>query len=1013
MTNSTEQHDNARQALIERGYFPDLSARSLELMRYACKDGVAEVVEAYLALGMSTETRDEWSKSTPVLQAVEGNQPAIVRMLAEAGADLDARDRDGDTPVHTAINWSHLDVARLLVELGAPLDTLNNANKTPLISALENNNEEAVELLLEGGADPEFCADGAVPPIFVALEFAPDLIDKLVDAGASIDAARPGDGNRPLMVAVAEGDADLAQKLLGAGADPATANAFGWTAAMIARWEGQTVPDDVLGAPANDALDERAWQMLDDARCREWSGLKSYTEAGGDPDLCGPDGRTLLMYAAEQAADDLSAVNLLIDAGASLDLVAAHGGTALACATDLAFDRLLSVGASPNERPGHSSVLLTSCYDEQPERVRKLIDAGANVDSRDASGTCALHNAASYDCTQTLQVLLDVGAHTEFGDTIGQTPLGYAVEWGKLEIVEALLAAGADVNGADPSDNTPLHLACKNHYTDVDQAVYVTIAGKLLEAGADCARVNHLGHTPVEAARFDQVDEMVALVSDFLTIDRLREAQASLGLDDEDRSPELYAALVETETAETLCEWIRREELEVALGLVEAGVVERIEPGPNVDPVLLAAREGYDEVLKALRNAGAPLEIESQYGHTPVIEAVINAHVRCVITLGLRHVDLDVRLDNQPLMVLAAGTGKLNLMEFLAARGQDADPLPAGASPLLAAVQGTSLEIVEWLIDQGVNVDVRDLNGRTALHHAVDAGRVDFVEALCKGRADVEAADRDGVTPLLLAAMGGEADIARILLQAGADPTATDNNGMNARAHAAGRAAMNEVLDEYASGEHDASDFFLDDVVDDSNEWSKLLECVYINSPTSAAELLDDGEDPNQTNYRGDSLLLIALKRSNAKIARLLCEAGADVTQEGGGGETPLAVALASDDEDLKALVEEFGGQMEMGALEAQVGVMSRQNEFVEAIGRGELVTVSHMLDEHRVDIHTLINGATPLGVAVSHGDAEMVDLLLAKGASILVSHFHTAVFDYASDLGEEDIASRIVTAGF
>lgn len=45
-----------------------------------------------------------------------GDEPVIVQQLAEAGADLNARNRRHQTPLHVAINKGHISVIRILLE---------------------------------------------------------------------------------------------------------------------------------------------------------------------------------------------------------------------------------------------------------------------------------------------------------------------------------------------------------------------------------------------------------------------------------------------------------------------------------------------------------------------------------------------------------------------------------------------------------------------------------------------------------------------------------------------------------------------------------------------------------------------------------------------------------------------------------------------------------------------------------------------------------------------------------
>jgi ankyrin repeat protein len=71
---------------------------------------------------------------------------AVVRLLVENGADIEAQDADEGTALHWAAKNGHKTVVQLLLE---------NRAETGLKWAAENGYEAVVRLLLENGADME------------------------------------------------------------------------------------------------------------------------------------------------------------------------------------------------------------------------------------------------------------------------------------------------------------------------------------------------------------------------------------------------------------------------------------------------------------------------------------------------------------------------------------------------------------------------------------------------------------------------------------------------------------------------------------------------------------------------------------------------------------------------------------------------------------------------------------------------------------------------------------------
>jgi ankyrin repeat protein len=114
----------------------------------------------------------------------------------------------------------------------------------------------------------------------------------------------------------------------------------------------------------------------------------------------------------------------------------------------------------------------------------------------------------------------------------------------------------------------------------------------------------------------------------------------------------------------------------------------------------------------------------------------------------------------------------------------DREDVGAHLQLMSAALYGDT-EKVKELINQGVDVNARTHEGRTALMFAVINMHAATVQTLLKLGADVNAQSEAGFTPLILAACSGNARIARALLNGGADVRKTLRSGQTALSHAA------------------------------------------------------------------------------------------------------------------------------------------------------------------------------------------------------------------------------------
>ena len=87
------------------------------------------------------------------------------------------------------------------------------------------------------------------------------------------------------------------------------------------------------------------------------------------------------------------------------------------------------------------------------------------------------------------------------------------------------------------------------------------------------------------------------------------------------------------------------------------------------------------------------------------------------------------------------------------------------------------LELMDWLIAQGADINVKDEYDRTPLHYHAQVNDVERVTLLLEKGADIEAQDKYKNTPLHFAEYNAE--VAQLFIQKGADIKAKDNMGHN------------------------------------------------------------------------------------------------------------------------------------------------------------------------------------------------------------------------------------------
>ena len=280
-------------------------------------------------------------------------------------------------------------------------------------------------------------------------------IRELLKQGADVNAAQ-GDGMTALHWAASNGDVELTQMLLYAGANVrATTRISGYTPLFLASREGHP---QVVAA---------------------------LLKAGADAKATSVTGSTPLMLAA--AAGAAEAVQLLLDAGADVNAKeSARGQSAIMFAA--AYNRVEAVNLLA--RRG-ADLKATS-------KVVDLYDLTREAAPRPAGGAAGATGGrggapASAPARPQVPGVDRAYNYTELiGYMGGMTPLLFASREGHMEAATALLDAGADVNQPRDGDRTPpLLMATINGHFDLGKY--------LLERGANPNLSGENGATPLYA----------------------------------------------------------------------------------------------------------------------------------------------------------------------------------------------------------------------------------------------------------------------------------------------------------------------------------------------------------------------------------------------------------------------------------------------------------------------------------------------------------------------------------
>jgi len=182
------------------------------------------------------------------------------------------------------------------------------------------------------------------------------------------------------------------------------------------------------------------------------------------------------------------------------------------------------------------------------------------------------------------------------------------------------------------------------------------------------------------------------------------------------------------------------------------------------------------------------------------------------------------------------------------------------------------------------------------LYRAIHSGDLDQIERHLHHGTDINERDRNGDTPLHVAAHRGKPVIARMLVKHGAELEALDSRGRTPMSVAllAGKTQVGRLLQE--SGAKLEPQKLLFEAIREGADYRDLYEFLH-----------EQGADPNAAGEDGLTPLLVAIETGDRLVAKRLIDLGADVNLRDGDERSPLAAALALDNQDIARLLKRNG----------------------------------------------------------------------------------------------------------
>uniref|UniRef100_A0A8C9NXZ1 Poly [ADP-ribose] polymerase n=1 Tax=Serinus canaria TaxID=9135 RepID=A0A8C9NXZ1_SERCA len=637
----------------------------------------------------------------------------VVEYLLQSGANVHARDDGGLIPLHNACSFGHAEVVNLLLRHGADPNARDNWNYTPLHEAAIKGKTDVCIVLLQHGAEPTIRNTDGRTALDLADPSAKAVLTGEYKKDELLESARSGNEEKmmslltPLNVNCHASDGR--KVFLCNVLDAFEINIYMYTKVIILLLFLQCRDLVPLHNACSYGHYEVTELLVKHGACVNAMDLWQFTP---------------LHEAASK--NRVEVCSLLLSYGADPTLLNCHNKSTIDLAPTPQLKERLAY-----EFKGHS--LLQAARESDVARIKKHLSLETVNFKHPQTHETALHCAAASPYPKRKQVLVPNKSHND--------------------VVEIVVKHEAKVNALDNLGQTSLHRAA--------HCGHLQTCRLLLSSGCDPSIVSLQGFT--------------ALQMGTESVQQLLQEGIPLGNSDADRQLLEAAKAGDVDTVKKLCtvqsvncrdiEGRQSTPLHFAAGYNRVSVVEYLlQHGADVHakdkgglvPLHNACSYGHYEVAELLVKHGAVVNVADLWKFTPLHEAAAKGKYE-ICKLLLQH-GADPTKKNRD------GNTPLDLVKD---GDTDIQDLLRGDAALLDAAKKGCLARVKKLCSPD-NVNCRDTQGRhsTPLHLAAGYNNLEVAEYLLQHGADVNAQDKGGLIPLHNAASYGADDVSALLTAA-------------------------------------------------------------------------------------------------------------------------------------------------------------------------------------------------------------------------------------------------------
>ena len=830
--------------------------------------GDPQVVELLLQQGASPNFKRSLDGATPLMVAAKAGNLDTMRILLSKTININTVSNNGSTVLHFAAKAPAqspaLDIIRLLVEEGVNIDKVNALKKMALHVASSGGSWNVVRYLITKSQNPDtgdgdddtyaHYACGKQPSL--------EIIMKAFERGSSAINKPNKGGDTPLHIACQWGHLDIVSFLTSKKVGLEATNQQGETPLTVAcKCKHYDLAKMLLragahpaAAPAFDNADEeksKELRVLIEATKEQLSRKKAATP---EPARRAP---TAQMSPHAQPFKEFMA--------ALRDREYALAQTFMDCEIR---QRLFSV-EELDPTTGVTPLMMVCDDPHAPlEIVRLLVQNGAQVNSKRPND--------------------------------GATPTMIAAKAGNVDVFRYLLPKTININTLSNNGSTALHYACRAG----NSSPALEIVKLLVEAGINVDKTNAIHKAAIHVA---------ASAGSWKLVSYLLNKTRQIDLADGDNDTVIHYACG--------C----RPNLDIIIKVFEKGSCALDKPNASsFRPLHIAAKEGHVDIVSYLLSKRVTYDAMNASKETPLALACKQKDsdmIRLLIQHGAQpqlvpatYITPDIKQIFEKKIIgtitefhMAVAKKDLTLIKQLYEKHiikdkhytlSDTDERSSTALHKACDSQGGNAILVQFLLERGAQVSLKNDDGHTPLALACMYGYVPIVKLLLSVAQDIETRDKKDNTPLELACEAERVDIIQLLLEKGASSANIDQGKIaqfkpeiqkvleppetEEQKRVNRRAAIREFIKEKKLGSWSAVYLMITNDEKSSLEETDVYEALGFKASTirSSKTLLSgsllDGDDTAEMNWKKVYRKLILVFHED-KFTEELCKAKARV----------------------------------------------------------------------------------------------------------------------------------------